>query len=198
MTHRVLHPSKLNLYHRNPRVGDTAAIAGSLRANNQYRPVVVNKGTHTEHPNEVLAGNHTVKAIRDLAQEYPEDPRWQRVDCWIVDVDADRAARIVAADNRTAELGHMDNEALTDLLNSLPDLDGTGFSDEDLSALMFGLEDAPSGSPTTDQGVLDDSDKAAWPIVKLQLPPEWFEKLGQVPGEDHSERVMTLLADWSG
>lgn len=126
----------LNLYHKNPRVGDTQAIKGSIVANGIFRPVVVNKGTYTDKPNEILAGNHTVKAIRELAEEHPEDARWQHVDVWMVDVDSERAARIVLADNRTADLGSYDNEELLSLLDMMDgDLDGTGYDADDLEDL---------------------------------------------------------------
>lgn len=39
-------------YHRNPRRGDVDAIARSLAVNGQYRPIVVNIGTHTGRPLE--------------------------------------------------------------------------------------------------------------------------------------------------
>lgn len=132
-THR---PADLATFHKNPRVGDTDAIAASLRANGQYKPIVVNRGTHTGRPLEVIAGNHTLKAVRTLAEEYPSDDRWQSIDCWVIDVDDDRSSRIVAADNRTSELGGFDTDALVELLDDLPDLEGTGYSDDDLSDLM--------------------------------------------------------------
>ena len=53
-------------YHRNPRRGDVKAIARSLETNGQYRPIVVNLGTHTGRPNEVLAGNHTLAGAKHL------------------------------------------------------------------------------------------------------------------------------------
>lgn len=137
------HPADLALFHKNPRVGDVDSIAASLRANGQYKPVVVNRGTHTGRPMEVLAGNHTVKAFRQLAEEYPSDDRWQSVDCWVVDVDDDRAGRIVAADNRTADIGSFDDQVLVDLLESLPSLEGTGYSDDDLAMLTDLLDGAP-------------------------------------------------------
>lgn len=37
----------LQPYHRNPRRGDVAQIARSLKRTGQYRPIVTNKGTHT-------------------------------------------------------------------------------------------------------------------------------------------------------
>lgn len=137
------HPAELALFHQNPRVGDVDAIVGSLRAHGQYKPVVVNRGTHTGRPMEVLAGNHTVKAFRDLVESDPDDEAWRAVSCWIVDVDDDRAARIVAVDNRTSDIGSFDDQVLVDLLSGLDDLEGTGYSDDDLAMLTDLLEGAP-------------------------------------------------------
>ncbi|URM86101.1 ParB-like nuclease domain protein [Gordonia phage BiggityBass] len=128
-------PSDLNLYHRNARKGDVDAIAGSLRVNGQMAPIVVNIGTHTGRPNEVLSGNHTLKAFRTLGETYPSDERWSKVLVHWVDVDDDRAARFVLAANQTHERGDYDHGALLDLINSIDDLDGTGFTDEDLDEL---------------------------------------------------------------
>ena len=132
-----MHPADLALYHRNPRRGNVEVISGSLRANGQYKPIVVNAGTHTGRPNEVLAGNHTLTAIRDLAEKHPDDERWQNVLVHVIDVDEDRAARIVLADNRTSELGTMDDTALAEMIDSLDgDLDGTGYDDDDLAEIL--------------------------------------------------------------
>ncbi|MDK8593454.1 ParB N-terminal domain-containing protein [Corynebacterium accolens] len=134
--HQTVPLLELNHYSKNPRRGDVQAIKGSIVANGIFRPVIVNKGTYTEKPNEILAGNHTVKAIRELAEENPDDTRWQQVEVWMVDVDADRAARIVLADNRTADLGSYDNEELLGLLDMMDgDLDGTGYTTDDLEEL---------------------------------------------------------------
>lgn len=143
----LFRPADLHLYHRNPRTGDVKAIEGSLRAHGQYKPIVVNKGTHTGRPYEVLAGNHTLMAIRNLAESDPDDERWHNVLVHEIDVDDDRAARIVLADNRTSELGSFDSAALTGLLSGLPDLSGTGYSEDDLKGLSLGLDDLP---PITD------------------------------------------------
>jgi site-specific DNA-methyltransferase (adenine-specific) len=125
--------AELRTYHRNPRRGNTAVIAQSLTVNGQYRPIVVNAGTHTGRPGEVLAGNHTLMAARDLG--------WADVAAVTVDVDEDQAARIVAADNRTADLGEYDDRLLLELLADLPDLDGTGYDPGDLEALEAALAD---------------------------------------------------------
>lgn len=105
----------LHTYWKNPRIGNVDKIAESLARNGQYRAIVVNKGTHTGRPMEVLAGNHTLKAARKLG--------WETITCHLIDVDDDQAARIVLADNKTAEYGSYDDKTLADLLETLDDLD---------------------------------------------------------------------------
>lgn len=100
----------LRPYHANPRRGDVAQIARSLSRNGQYRPIVVNAGTKTGRYREVLAGNHTLAAALKLG--------WSHLAGSVVDVDDDTAARIVAADNRTAELGGYDDAQLLALLGT--------------------------------------------------------------------------------
>lgn len=137
-THRIT-TDNLETYNRNPRHGDVAAIAESLRVNGQFRPIVVNKGTHTGRPNEVLAGNHTLMAARHLDGTPDEITE---LDCYVVDVDDQQARRIVLADNRTSDLGEYDMQALTDLLAATSDdLAGTGYDDDDLADLMAELEE---------------------------------------------------------
>lgn len=124
----------LHVFHKNARRGDVDLIKSSLRAHGQYKPVVANIGTHTGRPNEVLAGNHTLKAIRSLVED--GTPGWDGVLVHWVDVDEDMATRIVLADNRTAEKGSYDHEMLFDLVDGLGgDLDGTGFIHDDLDTL---------------------------------------------------------------
>lgn len=124
----------LHTFHKNARRGDVELIKSSLRAHGQYKPVVANIGTHTGRPSEVLAGNHTVAAIRDLAEEGM--PGWDTALVHWVDVDDDQATRIVLADNRTAEKGSYDHGVLLDLIDGLGgDLEGTGFFADDLDTL---------------------------------------------------------------
>lgn len=143
--------SELSLYHRNPRRGDVAAIAASMAANGVYKPLVVNRGSHTGRPMEVLAGNHSLRALRLLTEQEPDQTRWRRADCWVVDVDDDRAARIVLADNRTADLGDYDTAELAELLSGLDgDLAGTGYDLDDLADLAAALDDAAGVELTGD------------------------------------------------
>lgn len=118
----------LEPYFRNPRRGDVPEIVRSLRRLGQYRPVVVNTGSLTGRVNEVLAGNHTLEAARTLG--------WEEIAATFVDVDDDTAARIVAIDNRSSDLASYDEEVLAELLASVSDLEGTGYSAQDLTELL--------------------------------------------------------------
>ncbi|MFF0741550.1 ParB N-terminal domain-containing protein [Streptomyces sp. NPDC004111] len=115
-------------FHRNPRTGDLGAISESLSANGQYRPIVVNKGTLTGRANEVLAGNHTLKAARHLG--------WEQIAVTWLDVDDDAAAKIVIVDNRTNDLAGYDSVLLAEVLSELPDLEGTGYDQGQLDDLL--------------------------------------------------------------
>lgn len=125
----------LKHYGQNPRRGDVDVIADSLTRHGQYKPIVVRSSTL-----EVLAGNHTLAAARQL--------EWEEIAATFVDVDDAAAARIVLADNRTADLAGYDNDELVALLASLPnDLAGTGYTLDDLEALATGGKASGSGDP---------------------------------------------------
>ena len=151
----------LKIYHQNPRVGDVEAIAQSLQVNGAYKPIVVNRGTHTGRPNEVLAGNHTLKAHRLLVER--GDSQWATIATWVVDVDDEQAARIVLADNRTADLGSYDNDDLLELLGSLDDgLEGTGYDEGYIDALLgANIPDEGMAALDGDSEYLDEEEAAA-------------------------------------
>lgn len=149
--------AELRTYHRNPRIGNTDAIAQSLRVNGQYRPIVVNRGTHTGRPNEVLAGNHTLKAARDLG--------WDTIAAVTVDVDEDQAARIVLADNKTADDATYDDRLLLELLADLPDLEGTGYRPKDIEEIEKALaENSADDDILTGDAPIEDVVKTHWGV----------------------------------
>jgi len=119
--------SSLRLARHNPRRGDVAAIRESLERNGMYRPLVVNRPTM-----EVLAGNHTLRAIREL--------EWPEVDVYFVSVDEEAARRILLADNRTSDLATNDANELVSLLGELDALEGTGYDQDDLDGLLDELD----------------------------------------------------------
>lgn len=128
---RVFPVGELSLFHRNPRRGDVRSIAESLKTHGQYRPLVVNVGTLTGRPGEILAGNHTYLAACALG--------WETIEATTVDVDDVTAHRIVLADNRLADLGAYDDADLAAAMDAAGDLAGTGYTDADLEALLAGM-----------------------------------------------------------
>lgn len=145
----------LSQHPANPRRGNVGLIAESLRANEQFAPLVVQRAT-----GHVLAGNHTLRAARELG--------WREIDVVYVDVDDDRAKRILLAANRSADVAGYDDQALADLLRDLPDLDGTGYGTEDLDRI---LADLAANSATGKEGT--DTDPAP-------VPPAPRSKIGDL------------------
>lgn len=135
----------LGLLPGNPRVGDVDAIAASLRAFSQRKPIVAKRdGT-------VIAGNHTLLAAQQLG--------WDRIAVVWVDDDEATAGAYALADNRTAELGGYDDAALVALIADVRGADAellaaTGWSEADYQDLRGRVADAayePSGVPLADQ-----------------------------------------------
>jgi ParB-like chromosome segregation protein Spo0J len=127
----------------NPRRGDVEAIAASIDANGFYGAIVVQESTGL-----VLAGNHRLRAARRQGLDV--------VPVAVIDVDDERAKRILLADNRTSDLGAYDDELLRTLLEELAaeadGLTGTGYDDADLTAMLDKLErDGPDQFPVFDE-----------------------------------------------
>lgn len=115
----------------NARKGNVAAIRESLEENQQFAPLVVQRGT-----GYILSGNHTYRAARELG--------WTEIDVVYADVDDDRARKILLAANRTSDLGTYDDEALLNLLEALgDDFQGTGYTADDLDDLLSALDKLP-------------------------------------------------------
>lgn len=114
--------SSLTEYEGNPRKGNVKQLVESLRANGQYKPIVVQKSTQ-----QILAGNHLWKAAKELG--------WTSINIVEVDVDDLAAKKIVATDNRLADLGGYDEKLLLDLLSDI-DLAGTGYIPADIDDLL--------------------------------------------------------------
>lgn len=119
---------QLALLPGNPRQGDIGAVAESMSVNGVYQPIIVNAGTHTGRPLEVIAGNHRAQAAQQLQHD--------TIPAIILDLTDEAAARIALADNRTSDLATQDGDALALMLQSLPDLTGTGYDGDDLDQLL--------------------------------------------------------------
>jgi hypothetical protein len=144
----------LKIHPDNARRGNVAAIAESLRAHGQFRPIVVQQST-----GYILAGNHTYRAAVDKLG-------WTHIEVSYVKVDDKRARAILAIDNRSSDRSGYDNDALATLLEQLQDddlLTSAGYTTDDLDDLLAELEE--NADPIAGLGE-DDDDEAFTDEVK--------------------------------
>lgn len=107
----------------NPNSGDVDVIADSILTNGFYNPILVQKST-----GYILAGNHRYAALLSLGET--------QVPVIQVDVDNEKALRILIADNRTSELAIRNLHEVQSILEALENTDvglsGTGYDDDAL------------------------------------------------------------------
>lgn len=174
---KVVPIDSLHEYHRNPNIGDVPKIAHSLRNNGQFKTITVNVGTYTGRPNEILAGNHTWKAAKELG--------WVDIARSLVDVDEQTAARIVADDNHTAELAKRDPEKLAELLGFIAedDLAKSTFTDDELAKLLGGDDEGDAD--------VDDEGEPVWGvIITCRDEAQQLDLIERLAAEGHDVRAM--------
>jgi ParB-like nuclease domain len=131
---------QLTRYPGNARRGDLDGIRASVRRHGQYRSLVVRA---TGDGLVILAGNHTYDALQAEGHV--------RARCEVIDCDDDEARRIVLADNRIADKGSYDEDALAELLSYLDgDYEGTGWTEGEVMGFVHTADWVPS--PEDDQG----------------------------------------------
>jgi DNA modification methylase len=129
----LAHPiTELQLLPGNPRRGDIEAVKRSLEAFGQRKPIVVRRSDSV-----VIAGNHTLQAAQALG--------WSEIAVVWVDDDEVTSKAFALADNRTAELGDYDEEALADLINDVGSLnpgllESSGWDDKSVQELLDRVE----------------------------------------------------------
>lgn len=114
----------------NPRLGRVDKIKDSLMRFGQMRPILVQEST-----GYIIAGNHTWLSAVEL--------EWETIFVLKLDIDDNEALAYALADNRTADLGGYDDEALISALEKLNEesaLVGTGYDLDDLENLQAALE----------------------------------------------------------
>jgi hypothetical protein len=120
----------------NPRVGDGDAVAESIDANGFYGAVLVQESTR-----RILAGHTRRRELLDAGAT-----RGPVIWC---EVDDATAKRILAGDNRTAELASWDTDALLALLTEMGATDaallGSAFTMDDM-AILAAAQLADEGS----------------------------------------------------
>lgn len=157
----MVNPHDLREHPRNANRGDVAAVVASIRLNGFYGALVVQRST-----GYVLAGNHRMRAARELAMP--------TVPVLYVDVDDAQARRILVADNRTSELAHRDPSALLALLDDIHGegtdaLAGVGFSVDDLDALRVEMGRVDEAAfPALDDGAQSDFETMTFTLHRTQ------------------------------
>lgn len=182
--------SKLQHYHDNARQGDIGAITVSLAALGQYRRVIVNEGTKTGKPWEVLAGNHVMDAALALG--------WEELKVEIVDVTERVARKINLYDNRTSDLATDDEALLLESLEKLEgDLDDGIYDEDDLDALRELLAGPKDLDDLEDEyGKMTDADSLKTVTMKVTpfLADQWSEHRR---GFDSDSEALEALLDRS-
>jgi ParB-like chromosome segregation protein Spo0J len=114
---------------QNANKANLAALEKSIEHIGFYGAIIAQKST-----GHILAGNHRYQvAVKENAATIPV--------LWL-EVDDTQALKILAADNRINRLGQDDELALSELLSAIDlqdSLDGTGYDQGDLDALLESL-----------------------------------------------------------
>nr|WP_107908926.1 hypothetical protein [Streptomyces chartreusis] len=207
---------KLTPYPGNAKRGDVGAILTSLRKNGQYRGLVARQ--QKDGALVVLAGNHTRQALFEHGPAgcgtkqcgvCRASPHWvPTARCDVIECNDRTALRINLADNRTSDLSTYDYAGLAELLGTLGDVDGTGYSDQDvqdITALVsLPEEDEPArGAPERsaksgdEDGDLDTNPEVFNPVINLRVPHAVFDRWRSVldahPGQDDTAKLLGLL-----
>ena len=167
----------------NPRLGDVSAVMASLARFGQRKPIVARKDDGI-----IIAGNHTWQAAKKLG--------WTEIAVAYV-VDDDVTAKAYAlADNRTAELGTYDEQALLDLIEEVhavvPEfVRDAGWSDEAVAELVAKIESQQLFEEI-------DEDEIPEPPVEAVTKPGDIWQLGRhrlMCGDSTDEIQVTKLID---
>ena len=180
----------------NPNQGDVGAIVGSIEANGMFGTLVVQKPRGNRKRGRILAGNH-----RWMAAKHAGLPA---VPVVYVDVDDDRALRIMLADNESARRATYDGPQLVDLLAQLAASDdgfaGAVFDGDDLDDLLASLGAPPDlDDLANDLGIGgaddDDVDPDDWSrTVRLVLSLEVFGRWNTYVTANHDGDAKAAFA----
>lgn len=145
---------------QNPNRGDVDLIGESLQENGFYGSLVVQRST-----GYILVGNHRYRAAKALGLS--------EVPVTYVDVDDERAAKIMIADNKIAGAGEMDETILARLFEEI-DAIGTGFDEDEVARLLESPEEAAQegeeGGGDSEEG--DEGEEAKDGEEKAKEPEE--------------------------
>ena len=189
-SYELVAPSALHPHPQNPNHGRTEEIAASILTNGFFGAVLAQKGTGV-----IIAGEHRWRAATDAGS--PELPV-----IWL-DVDDERAMRIMIADNQFARLAEWDESDLVEVLQGLSGgmdgLDGIGFTENDLKDLVAKLN--PPTLEELEEEWGDPEEQETWPRISVRVPPyvyaQWTDLVGPKPTWEAVERLLSRLDESS-
>jgi len=129
--------ASLRPWDKNPRKNDgepVARVAKSIQRFGFSSPIVARLADR-----RIIAGHTRWKAAKKLGME--------TVPVRFLDIDEDQAAALALADNKLSEITPWDDDALADVLREIEaagvDMDGLGWSTEEIDALIKGVAEDP-------------------------------------------------------
>jgi ParB-like chromosome segregation protein Spo0J len=181
MTIKILGTEELDIdclvsWPGNARRGDVAAIAESIRANDQYRSIIVRR--RPSKPDMIVCGHHVRDALVMAGQS--------TVRAEIIETDDDTARRIHIADNRLSDLATFDNAALAAQLEAFDgDFTGTGFDLADAEKLFRG------GLPEPGDAETGGDEAGRWGVVvEVETEDEQAELLARLMAEGYKVQAL--------
>jgi hypothetical protein len=218
LTNKKIPLDQLETFPGNPNIGDVPRILESLRSNGVFRALIVRKEGNQY---TIMAGNHTkaamvehgagrcereIKHLEDL-DDVGNPPcglchdGWDaRPRCEIYECDDQTAIRINLADNRIPEFSHRDDQALAELLMSLEDLSGSGYTTDDLR--LYLPQEPPELEEMAEQ-YGEPEVEPVWPTLTFKVSPAARDKFLELtedaddPG-DPASRFLYLISKAHG
>lgn len=207
---------ELELFPGNANIGNVPMILESLVTNSQFRPLVVRR---VEKRNVIMAGNHTKLAMvehgvglckraeKHLKDPENNDPCGLCVDgegfdgkprCTVFECSDEEAVRLNLVDNRISEFSKRDDDALADLLMSLEDLTGSGYTADDVR--LYLPQEPPTLEDLAEQyGDVEDETEPVLPVLTFRVTSAVREQFlalteGAADPDDFDSRFLYLLS----
>lgn len=185
--YQLVDVKKLQLHPENARRGNIDRLEESINVNGFYGAIVAQRST-----GQIVVGNHRYQAAVNVGiTEVPV--------LWI-DVDDDEARRLLLVDNRSNDIASYDDEALIELLRlaqSTTGLEGTGYSDVDLTDLERLLTPPSLDDLIADIGTHTDDSVFSQAMITIKVEghthARWQRVFATISGTTDDERIHTLL-----
>lgn len=153
---RMIPLAELTAFPGNARRGNRKKLLESLEENGQYRSLIVRDAGDAWI---VLAGNNTMDALEERGDTEAR--------CEIVRCDDQTALRVNLVDNKANDEATYDDRARAELLGLLDGLEGTGYDEDEVDALVARFEEEEF-TEVAEPGVADFNDDAEERQARVQ------------------------------